>query len=281
MDNTLAGLDSVTFPSVNGYVYTRIKPAATTVLAINHVTEEDTDPTRIPLYAYWKYGNGIVASFTSRIGNAWLDNWRAADIDSVFMSNVVKDISPKEKIDKPYIIDVKKDGAQFEISATPGTAVTSAEVSAHIFTPDGDSFFKVMNYTREKGKYICRFDGVGAGSYKIEINYNLGQRRYSSEEVYHYSYSDEYDSFAIFNPAPLYKALNGKGEVSLDGKLSLKNDDENVDLHKVDMTIPLLAVAGALYVVDIAVRKLKWDDIKSFFGLFRKSDKKSAGGKAV
>ena len=55
------------------------------------------------------------------------------------------------------------------------------------------------------------------------------------------------------------------GTVSLDGKLSLKNDESEVGTYTVSLTVPLLAAAVALFAVDIIVRKLKWEDVVSLF----------------
>ena len=50
-----------------------------------------------------------------------------------------------------------------------------------------------------------------------------------------------------------------------DDILKVENNMDEVSTYTVDYTIPLLAIAVALYVIDIIIRKLTWADIKSFF----------------
>jgi hypothetical protein len=54
----------------------------------------------------------------------------------------------------------------------------------------------------------------------------------------------------------------------------LENNDKQVATYTIRFVAPLMIAAVALYVVDIIIRKLKWTDIKSFFGL-----KASKGGR--
>ena len=47
--------------------------------------------------------------------------------------------------------------------------------------------------------------------------------------------------------------------------LKLENDEKMIDTYTIDFTMPFLIAAAALYVIDVIIRKLKWDDIKSLF----------------
>ena len=60
------------------------------------------------------------------------------------------------------------------------------------------------------------------------------------------------------------------------GKLAIKNDDSQIATYIVNLTVPFLVAAVALFVVDIVIRKLKWKDIVSLFGGARN---KKGGGK--
>ena len=59
--------------------------------------------------------------------------------------------------------------------------------------------------------------------------------------------------------------VGGNGVVSEDGKLKIENDDRDVGTYVMSLTVPLLAVCAGLFVVDIIIRKLKWNDIKNLF----------------
>ena len=49
------------------------------------------------------------------------------------------------------------------------------------------------------------------------------------------------------------------------GAFELVNDEREVGLYNMSLSVPLLAACVVLFAVDIAVRKLKWEDIKSLF----------------
>ena len=90
----------------------------------------------------------------------------------------------------------------------------------------------------------------------------------------------------MFDPSVLVRALNGKGVVqgiNEDQRISLENDDKDVDIYDLDLTVILLIVAVVLYVADIIIRKLKWEDIRSFFGFGKSTKKKDRkkGGKNI
>ena len=48
---------------------------------------------------------------------------------------------------------------------------------------------------------------------------------------------------------------------------TLENDDKEIATYIIRFIAPLMIVAVVLYVIDIIIRKLKWNDIKSFFGV--------------
>ncbi|MBR5123642.1 MAG: VWA domain-containing protein, partial [Clostridia bacterium] len=60
-DAILDGLSAL--PDVNGYAYAKTKASATTVLTVDFV-KSGGNVVEAPLYAYWSYGNGRVATFT-------------------------------------------------------------------------------------------------------------------------------------------------------------------------------------------------------------------------
>ena len=43
------------------------------------------------------------------------------------------------------------------------------------------------------------------------------------------------------------------------------NDPDQVATYTVRFTVPLMIAAVVLYIIDIVIRKLKWNDIRSFF----------------
>jgi hypothetical protein len=62
------------------------------------------------------------------------------------------------------------------------------------------------------------------------------------------------------------------GKITENGTVNLENDEKELETYTLDMAMPLMIFAVSLYVIDIAVRKLKKEDILSLFA--RKSKDK-------
>ena len=122
--------------------------------------------------------------------------------------------------------------------------------------------------------YFYEFLTPQIGEYSIEITYSYGGKSYTANTGFILSYEPEYDAFEVFDASVLYKMLDGKGTVSEDGKLKIENDESEIATYRVKLTVPLLIIAAVMYVADIIIRKLKWNDIVSLFGRSGKRGKK-------
>lgn len=270
-------------PDVSGYFVAATKASATNVLQVKHQKNENSTKD-LPLYAYWGYGNGKVASFTSSFD--WLDGWKnkgATDIDKnldqAFLDNVLYVNIPKEKNDYPYMFSVTQDGSASKVLLTPHkeTLHFDATAKVKVILPSGEVVDE--NLVFNANHYYYNFKSAEVGRYQVEVVYSYLGFDYKAVSVFNISYASEYDEFATFEASPLFRAINGRGQVVLEGKLLLENDEHEMGTYTNDFTIPLLIIAVALFVVDIIVRKLKWEDIVSFFGGFKKSQQAQSGGK--
>ena len=112
---------------------------------------------------------------------------------------------------------------------------------------------------------------VGTYSVKVTYDYGGGGEDAASDKVFtvdrsvSVSYAPEYDSFALFDAAVLHKMVGSNGVVSEDGNLTIENEEGEAGVYNLPLAMPLLIAAVVLFAVDIGVRKLKWDDIKSLF----------------
>ena len=55
---------------------------------------------------------------------------------------------------------------------------------------------------------------------------------------------------------------------------SLENDDKEVATYVLRFVAPLMIAAAVMYILDVIIRKLRWSDIKSFFGIKKKGGSK-------
>ncbi len=138
-----------------------------------------------------------------------------------------------------------------------------AEVAVRVTMPDGQTIENNLAFASTG--YFYTFALPQRGKYDIAIDYRYGQYEYTVLRSAHSSFTAEYNSFAVYDAGVLNRMVGTNGTVSLDGKLSLKNDESEVGTYTVSLTVPLLAAAVALFAVDIIVRKLKWEDIVSLF----------------
>ncbi len=270
-DGVLAGLTE--FPSVQGYVNSKAKASAKAVLTVDNLKPSGT-VVEVPLYAYWNYGNGKVSSFTSTLTGEWSANWQG-EVGKQFFSNVAVENVPQERIDRPYSLNIRFDGVNALVEIIP--VVLNAKAVAKVYIKDKDGLKvnendEIMIF--DSSRYYYRFEALKTGNYSIEVSYEYDDKIFEAKTSYMIPYAPEYNAFEVFDPATLHAAIRNRGTVVEDGIPNLKNNDKEVTTYLLPLIVPLMALAVALYVIDIIVRKLKISDIKSFFGI---KPKKGAG----
>ena len=271
-DSVLNNFDITNVPHVDGYVYTTAKSSATTVLTVEHERTSGTKLDR-PLYSYWKYGNGRVASFTSSISGKWIANWNGNDVSDVFFCNVLDTNVPQEKHLTPYQLTVTQEGKFTTVQITPKTVHFSATASVKITTPDGEVISQPMTFSATH--YYFQFESADLGKYKIDVSYLYNNVDYADSTEMYVNFAPEYDEFAVFDSSTLHKAIDGRGTVANGESITITNNEDEVGRYVYGLTIPLLIACAVIYLVDIVVRKLKWNDVVSFFGLNKKNSAKN------
>ncbi len=259
-DESVEGITDFGF--VNGYVNSKEKASATTVLTVDYFKANGGSAT-VPLYAYWTYGNGKVASFTSSVSGKWIEPWKAdGGPYKRFFSNVSGALTPAEKVSVPYSSEIREESGYSVITVTPGTVRMDAVTKISVTNPQGETVQSSMAF--DSSVYSYRILTPTVGSYEVDITYSYAGMDYVSKHFITVSYLPEYDSFAIFEASGLNRII-GEGTVSEDGKLTLVNDEKEVGEYTFSLAVPLLIACVVLFAVDICVRKLKWSDIKSLF----------------
>ncbi|MBP3665821.1 MAG: VWA domain-containing protein [Clostridia bacterium] len=267
-DTVLNGLPAL--PDVMGYAYAKAKASANTVLTVDFV-KSSGNTVEAPLYAYWTYGNGRVASFTSSFSGEWTSTWQN-DSGDRFFENVLVSNTPAERIDYPYTIDVQYDGAYSRVEIIPVVLNPYATTDVTVTLPDGSEITERLTF--DSTRYFYSFETPQRGRYLIRVHYAYADKTFESESAFHLGYAPEYDAFAVFDPASLHAAIRNRGTVSEGFIPELVNDDKEVATYIVRFTAPLMIAAVALYVIDIIIRKLRWHDIKSFFSIKKKGGSK-------
>lgn len=268
-DDVMQGVSSL--PAVYGYVYSKAKASATTVLTT--VYERESGNVEAPIYAYWKYGNGKVASFTSTISGEWAQAWSESADATAFLTNVIRTNVPEERSDYPYSISIEYDGKYLDLEITPAVLNPYATAEVRLTLPNGESVEERLTF--DSTKYFRRFEISDLGKYEIDVTYTYNNASSTSKTPFHVSYYAEHDRFAAFDASTLYSTIGNRGTVSEDTVPKLENDKGDVATYEVSFTLPFMITAIVLYVADVIVRKLKWKDVVSFF------KKKKKGGARV
>lgn len=258
--DTMKGVTAL--PNVGGYVQSRAKSDVTTVLTVPY-QKADGVVVDVPLYSYWTYGNGTVACFTSDLMGQWTGHWAATDGET-FLKNIFSTTIPAQRVDYPFTLNVNFDGNSSLVEVIPSTIDAFATLEMAITRPDGTVESHTLHFDRTR--YYYEFDTPDIGKYSVKINYSYGAvQDYEVVTNFYIARSPEYDSFVVYSAASLTGVIRDRGVVYEDNSLIVENNMDEVSTYKLDFTIALLAIAVALYVIDIIIRKITWADIRSLF----------------
>ncbi len=264
-DKVLSGVETI--PPINCYVYAKAKASAENVLFVEY--QKASGKVKVPLYSYWNYGKGRVSTLTTALGGEWVSGWQAGE-GAEFLQNIYTENVPATKIDYPYTVEVTFDGKYTHLEIVPAVLNPDATMTVTVTLPDGSTQTEKLIF--DSYRYFYKFETGLNGKYRIDASYDWTTKSYSSSNVFNLSYSPEYDSFNSFSPAALHAFVRNNGTVTESGNVTLKAEEVELDTYVIRFTVPFLAAAAALYIVDTVIRKLKWADIKSFFKRKRKKE---------
>ena len=264
-DDTVTGIMSL--PDINGYVNSKQKLDATMVISVDYQSSSGSI-TKVPLYSYREHGNGRVATFTSSLSGQWLRGWND-EVKTKLFGNILVTNTPPQFIDYPFTMNVDHRGDVSAIEIIPSSVNPRAKASIKVIAPDGSVVEKAMIF--DLNRYYVDIDTPEIGKYNIEITYTYGNHSFTSNTYFTLPYSSEYNSFAAYDIVNIYDFMRGVGSVNRNGNIDLENDKNEVDTYELSFRVPLFILAVVLFVVDVVVRKFKWNDIK---GLFTKNGKK-------
>lgn len=250
-------------PPIGGFVYAKAKASATTVLTTDYKKAEG-EPTNPPVYAYWEYGNGRVASFTATFTGKWMQAWENEE-GHRFFENLLEVNTPEERIDYPFALNIHFDGTYSQVEIIPVTLNPHATTTVKLWLPGSATPVEEV-LTFDSARYFYDFNTPDLGKYDIEITYAYDDKVFTARTAYNISYSPEYDRFVIFDAGSLHECIRNRGTVTEGAVPEIVNDENEVATYEVSYAIPMLIAAVVIFVIDIFIRKIKWKDILSLFG---------------
>ncbi len=266
-DSALSGVNFVSDDYITGFVVSKAKSGSTTVLELSY------DDRSVPLYGYWTYGKGKVATFAASLKHT--KEWSNAVADP-FFENLLSTNIPDEKANYPFVLETIEENGYIHITATPARMSNSAVVKVTLTTPgeteNAERITEQSNMTFATSCYKYSFATYNVGKYEVVIDYiEEGRANYSANYSYYVTYLPEYDSFASYDIATLYKMIGSEGKVmDVDDVIRIENDESMIASYELDLSLILLIICVVLFVADVIVRKIKWEDIRSLFGKGRK-----------
>ena len=244
-----------------------------------------TGDYEVPLYAQWKYGNGMVGSFMCDLqSSAWSAQFMANETGKTFIRRAVNNLMPMQSL-RPnelrvsleednytnglsIITDLAKgeyvSGSIIKHGAQSDETLSLAEVTP---MDNRDSFYVTYALGADSYYSRCHFVVKEAGLYEIILNkYDADGNVKASVRVYKtFSYSEEYDNYISsveFNPKDNLEAWTerSKGSIIEDLEDPFEIFEGFVtDIEKIfDPRFLFMILAIVLFLLDIAVRKFKF-----------------------
>jgi len=259
------GLEVNPLPKITGYLGTTIKEEATAL-----ITTEDGNP----VYAIGTYGIGTVACFTSDLSGKWTADWMQDEtglaIIKRMVGTTVSDVHNDSSLSAEITVrgnttDVKVKTLENTEGTTLSLTLSYAKTSAtYVLTQTEPGIYETSVVSAESGLYqtiIYQTDATGNIVDWLETAFAV-------------SYSAEYDAFAEGGDGLLENVCSySGGSVFSDMEKLAKAKAKSISSIFNPMVIFAL-ISMILLLADIAVRKLRWKDIKNY--LFRPKKKATA-----
>ena len=246
-------LGTTKLPKLKGYLGTTLKEEATA-----YITTEEGHP----IYASWDYGRGKVACFTSDLNGHWSSEWLASSVGQELTNSMVEINAGKVHRDSSLSLDILAQGKMTDIVvSTAGTNkdnVVSAKVNF------GDESQTYLLTQTKPGQYEGSIPTKESGVYKLTITESGPEKKVvdTLETAIASSYLAEYDAFNSEGEALLVNLCSySDGNIFKDMKMLAEvKMAENRLVYKPMAWFAVLAMI--LFIADIAVRKIRWKDLK-------------------
>lgn len=250
------GIKQVDMPSLYGFYGTKLKKDAVAPLMGEYV----------PIYAQWKYGEGMVGSFMCDLDGTWSVDFINDSVGQKFLSNVVKTLFPTKDIRaKTVEVEIKEDNYKTQLSIY--TKMQEGEtISVKVTNPLSDDDIEpvVQTFTAGAKDNYSRvtFSNMLPGVYEISVEKTDAQGnltgKYSGYKSF--SYSKEYDVFVDNDEClefVMALAQSGNGKM-VEDVWDVYSDVVKVLNRTVDPRLVFIILAIILFLLDIAVRKFKF-----------------------
>ena len=235
------------FPALSGYLATTEKPLATVSLCSDR---------KEPVLAWWQYGAGKTAAWTSDVQGGWTGNFLNWEDAPAFFSGILSYVLPVNTRSGDAELDDGK--LRFTADADDELMSRAAKAEARIIRPDG------TQETVELGQVNARtFEGEAdtsqAGAYAVHVSVRdrLGNELLATDSGAVLSWSREYD-LRTSGDGVLEQLSEASGGIAAENTSELLNFPDTSARKRRDLTWILALLAGLIFLFDVAQRRLDW-----------------------
>ena len=250
----VSGVEQANMPRLNGYYGTKIKEDAEIVLAGEFV----------PIYAQWKYGEGMVGSFMCDLSGKWSSEFLSDETGQRIIKNIIGVLFPKENI-RAQDIEIKLTEKNYGNVLNVYTDMQEGErVELQIFKDSESKPVQTISPTEEEGYTQISFTITEPGVYELVVKKKDATGKDVSEATIYkaFSYSQEYNTFVEADEETSVALLEGMASAGKGKRIETESQVfegliKNLS-HTFDPRLAFAIVSIVLVLLDIAVRKFKF-----------------------
>jgi len=236
-------------PFLLGYVVTRPKPTSEVILA----TE-----TGDPLLAWWRYGLGMSAAFTSDAKARWAAEWLSWPQFGQFWAQVVRHLLRKAEA-KGTVVQVERTGRKAVVSLDaiePSGKFLNRAATELVLVDPQLATRKVEMAQVAPGRYQAEFDTTRPGSYQLMFSQTRDSQPLGRQlRGLAVGYPDELRLRPTNNELlrSIAAAAGGKSDVAAEAVFDVP---ERTAPRAVPLWPYLATAAALLFVLDVALRRI-------------------------
>ena len=235
------------FPVLTGYLATTKKPLATVSLCSDR---------QDPVLAWWQYGAGRVAAWTSDIRGGWTASFLAWDRAAEFFGGIISYILPDHI---PAGATELADGTlRFTADADAEILEKTARAEAQVIRPDGtQETVRLGQVSADTFEGPADTEQAGAYAVKIILKDREGNELLAADSGAVVSWTQEYD-LRNTDDGILKRLSAETGGRTADSPESLMDFPDTAARKRHDLTQLLMILAGLVFLFDVAQRRLDW-----------------------
>ncbi len=253
----VSGISGVDIPSLDGFYGTRAKEGADVILS----------GAFVPIYAQWKFGEGMVGSFMCDLNGTWSSEFVGSPVGTQIVRNIVTTLFPTEDIRKKDIEVAMKEGNYNTQLSIFTNVLENQSIKVEITSPPAEGAIEESKQEIVPGasegysrtNFVVTQPGIHTVVVK-KLNAD-GTSTVSQIEAYRaFSYSQEYNVFIDEKECAAFLedlAQSGRGQAITEAYQVFEDIDRYLHIEY-DPRLPFIIAAIVLFLLDIAVRKFKF-----------------------